>query len=292
MKRLICLLISLWPISFYAAELQNLRPVTPESTYCLAPQWSPLGQLYCSTPKFSAILKIDLENSALQTLSSGSGLGYQFAFAPNGNLFCKQAGEEARELWMLTLAGEKRQLATANRMGNPVWFQGAIRVLTSEGVRSWEADGIESSASAVGFAYRDTSGVFRLREGKPPQRLSPPGLEAFLPKISPAGDRLVYETLGQGLFLVNLESGAAISLGTGNNACWSADGVFLFFDRTQDDGHRLTAGDLFRVNRDGNDPVNLTEISDLIATHPALSPDGKKLAFEAEGRIWLGDLLP
>lgn len=274
----------------FAAGLENLTAVTPATVYCLAPRWSPDGRLYCSTPQYNEIVQINTVNGSLKPVASGMGCGFRFAFASDGSIFYKVVGEEGRELCRVDTMGARQRLARSPMMGLPTWYAGAIRVQMEDGVRSWSADGAEIGGSADGWVYQDGGDIYRIRAGAPPQRISPQGTEACLPELSPDGERLVYEVLGRGLVLVNLETGASHSIGPGNNACWSKDGSFFLFDRTADDGHRLTAGDIFLMSRDGDPALNLTESTDLIATHPAISPDGQRVALEAEGRIWVGEL--
>jgi Tol biopolymer transport system component len=97
--------------------------------------------------------------------------------------------------------------------------------------------------------------------------------------------------LGGGLIYVNLETGASTGLGPGNNVQWSPDGSFFLFDRTTDDGHRLLTGDIIFMKRDETTASNLTENFDGVATQPTVSPDGKRVAFESNGRIFVGDLV-
>ncbi len=292
MRKTIILILTCLPLCLPAVELESVRPVTPKTAYCMAPRWSPDGKLYCSTPKYTEILQINLENGALKPMASGMGCGFKFAFAPDGSIFFKKVTDEGRELWRMSPSGEKHILAFSPAMGLPSWYNGAIRVRFPEGVRSWNKNGEEVADSAVGWVYQDGDAIYRIREGLSPQQISMPDLESCLPLLSPDGHWVVYETLGRGLMLVNLETGASSALGPGNNACWSGDGSLLFFDRTLDDGHHLTRGDIFLLIMDDRELVNLTEALDVIALHPAVSPDGKQLAFEANGRIWIGELLP
>ena len=69
------------------------------------------------------------------------------------------------------------------------------------------------------------------------------------------------------------------------------DGSFFVFDRTLDDGHRLTAGDAYLMKRDESTQYNLTEKFNGIAAHPTISPDMTRIAFEADGRIYVGKLV-
>lgn len=292
MKKTIFTLLLCLPAFLLAAELQNVRPMTPHTTYCLAPRWSPDGRLYCSTPKYAEILEINLENGALKPIASGIGCGFRFAFAPDGSIFYKKVTDAGRELWLLGADGQEKRLAVSEATGLPDWYDGAIRVQLPEGVRSWTSAGIETDRSAVGWVYQDGEAIFRVKEDAPPQRLSPPNVESCLPVLSPNAKWLVYETLRSGLFLVNLETGASRSLGDGNNVCWAEDCSFFLFDRTTDDGHRLTAGNVFLMKSDTWEAENLTGGFSLIAVNPTLSPDGKQVAFEADGRIWIGDLVP
>ena len=290
LKKTITWVMIVLPWWVFAAGLENLAVVTPATVYCLAPRWSPEGKLYCSTPQYTEILQINTLNGSLKPVASGMGCGFRFAFASDGSIFYKMVGEEGRELWKVDTVGTRRRLAQSPMMGLPAWYDGAIRVQMGDGVRSWSAEGAEIGGSADGWAYQDGGGIFRIRAGAPPQRISPQGTEACLPELSPDGKRLIYEALGRGVMLVSLETGASHSIGPGNNACWSNDGSFFLFDRAADDGHRLTAGDIFLMSRDGGPALNLTENTDLIATHPSISPDGQRVAFEAEGRIWVGEL--
>ena len=48
----------------------------------MAPQWGPEGALYCSTPKYADILRVNPEDGSLKQIASGMGVGFEYAFAP------------------------------------------------------------------------------------------------------------------------------------------------------------------------------------------------------------------
>ena len=60
-----------------------------------------------------------------------------------------------------------------------------------------------------------------------------------------------------------------------------ADGKIAFISDRE--GH----GDVWIINADGSDPINLTQGRDCAS--PAWSPDGTKIAYIASGEIWLMD---
>ncbi len=284
-----CFLI--FPALIHALELQDVRPLTSETSYFMAPRWSPDGRLYCSTPKYADILEINLENGAIRSLTSGLGVGFKFAFGPDGSIFYKAVLDDGRELWRIDPEGKETLVAFDLEIGLPSWYNGAIRARFSEGVLSWNPDDSTEAPSADGWVFQDGSEIFQYKEGEVPHRISPPVVEACLPSQSPDGLRIIYEHLAGGLMHVNLESGASTPLGPGNNAVWSADGSFFVFDRTFDDGHHLTKGDIILMKIDEPTQNNVTENFDGIAAQPTISPDGKRIAFESGGRIWIGKLV-
>jgi Tol biopolymer transport system component len=292
MKTVLTLLLLL-PAALLAAELSNPKPISPQTGYCISPDWSPDGKLYCSIPNFTVIFQVNCINGAIKPIAKGAGIGFKFAISPNGNIFYKKVIDPGRELWMVDSTLHAQLLASAEAIGLPIWYDGAIRVQFPDTVRSWDESGKEIRESADGWVYQDGEVIYRVRKGAEPQRISPVIFKGCcLPVMSPQEDKVAYETAQNGLVMVNLVSGASVPVGPGNNAVWSPDGTFLLFDMTRNDGKNLTAGDIFYIKSDGTGRQNLTENLPAIATDPTISPDGKKVAFSANGRIWIADLKP
>jgi hypothetical protein len=111
------------------------------------------------------------------------------------------------------------------------------------------------------------------------------GERFFGPRFSPAGDRiLVSESRAEGghIWLLGLD-GTAEDLGQGYSPAWHPDGKRIIFSRIAHDGHRLTEGDLWELELASRHERCLARTPGFIELEPAISPDGRWLAFQ-DGR--------
>jgi hypothetical protein len=110
----------------------------------------------------------------------------------------------------------------------------------------------------------------------------------FLPISSPDGKRIVVECLDGHLYLGAMEGGALEDLGPGSYPSFVRNGSALLFERTVDDGHRITASDLFLMEMKTREVVAVTETLDRSERRPRMAGDGHVLFFEEDGRILKG----
>jgi len=107
------------------------------------------------------------------------------------------------------------------------------------------------------------------------------GARFFHPRLSPDGSQvLVAESRATGghLWLLTLD-GRATDLGPGYDGTWHPDGKRILLSRVSHDGHRVTAADLWEMELASGRRAQLTRTADLAEVEPALSPDGRYLAF-------------
>ena len=112
------------------------------------------------------------------------------------------------------------------------------------------------------------------------------GAGFFDPRLSPAGDAvLVAESRGGGghVWLVALSDGAAQDLGQGYGATWHPDGRRVVFARITNDGLRVTGADLWQWDLGTGRETRLTRTPGHAETEPAVSPDGRLVAW-VDGR--------
>ena len=82
----------------------------------------------------------------------------------------------------------------------------------------------------------------------------------------------VYATDGSGLLAY---------LGNGSFGSWSSDSTKIVYAIEEDDGHAITASDLYIINADGTGKKQLTNTPDRLETYPRWSPDDARVVFYA-----------
>jgi len=113
----------------------------------------------------------------------------------------------------------------------------------------------------------------------------------FAPSLSPDGKLVVFTGLSTGVHVARVVDGGEVFADEGTNPSWSPDGRFIAYDRTRDDGHVLTAGDIFIVSVGDWRKADLTGTADRIELRPVFYPDGSRLSFECDGAAFVADLV-
>jgi len=107
--------------------------------------------------------------------------------------------------------------------------------------------------------------------------------------LSPDAAKLVFEVVGGNMFTMNIDGTTLIDLGKGNRPRWSFDSKKIIYMVAEDDGHDYTASDIYIINVDGTQKINLTNTNDMIEMNPCFAPDGKSIVFDLvnDGSIYL-----
>ena len=112
----------------------------------------------------------------------------------------------------------------------------------------------------------------------------------FAPLVSPSGEVVVYNGLTSGIHLFRRSDRVTLDLGVGTHPSFNAGGAYLVFDRTEDDGAELTAGELYLI--DLNDPnfrgAQLTFTDEVMETYPSMAAG--KVVYSTGTGIYLADL--
>lgn len=107
--------------------------------------------------------------------------------------------------------------------------------------------------------------------------------------ISPDASKIVFEVMGGNMFVVNTNGSNLQDLGKGNRPKWSSDSKKIIYMIAEDNGHEITASDIYTINADGTGKTNLTNTDAVFEMSPSFSPDGKTIVFENynQGSIYL-----
>jgi hypothetical protein len=244
-------------------RLTDVHAVTPAAGFT-QPVWSPDGsRLAVAGPSYASLHLVDLATRTITRVAEGAGVGLAPLFSPAGDrLGVRAPGQRGHEapLLAVTLAG-----APTRPVANPV----PGRWLRFEGDEA------------------------HVRVGTTEVRVSAEGERACCGTFGPGGRFAAWLGLSTGVHVHDTATGRTHALGAGTHPRFAADGRALLFDRCADDGTRLTACTLHLADLSGSAPVVRTiEGAPALATHPALSPDGRTLAFEVGGAVWVGTIAP
>jgi len=105
---------------------------------------------------------------------------------------------------------------------------------------------------------------------------------------SPDGSVIAVQIMGEGIYVIDADGSNLCEIGRAEHPVWSPDGRYLIAMITEDDGHHITGSELYAIDITTAQRFHLTAHTDLIAMHPTVSPDGRKVAFgdPNTGRIY------
>ncbi|MCB9727099.1 MAG: N-acetylmuramoyl-L-alanine amidase [Deltaproteobacteria bacterium] len=237
-------------------SLVELARVT-EAGDASAPLWSPDGATLAFTrPGLDRLAVVPSRGGAARTLVEAPACGYAPLWQSSDALAWRVPGQRSSDVPMAAVDLEGRALAPPQ---NPT--PGSWVLLQDDQV--W------------------------LRDGRRLRRLSPEGDRYCCAARSPDGRRVVFLGLSSGLHVVDLQTGAGAALGPGRSPVFSSDGARVAFVRETDDGERVLTRSMHITELDAEPPRILgLDGAPPMADHPALSPDGRSVAFDAGGALW------
>ena len=269
-------LVALVPVAARAEpteplHLANVQVLTPAQGFT-QPVWSPDGtRLAVAGPGFASLWLLEVPERALTRLAEGPQSGLNPVFSP---------------------AGDRLGVRAPGQRGGDVPL-GAVTLRDATPGSS----GVESTAPVANptpgrwLVVRDDRVWLRVGSAEAP--LSSPGQRACCGTLSPDGRWAAWLDLARGVMLADTATGRTHALGTGTHPRFDAAGRHLAFQRCADDGRALTGCTLHLVDLTADTPsARAIAGAPALATHPALAPDGRTLAFEVDGAIWVGTLEP
>ncbi len=108
------------------------------------------------------------------------------------------------------------------------------------------------------------------------------------PRLSPNETLVVYIGIETGIYISTVDGKQTISVEKGENPSWLPDSSGIVYDIPVSDGQTIIDGDLWYAAADGSERTNITNTPGIVESHPVVSPDGQRIAFVAEGAVYVG----
>jgi Tol biopolymer transport system component len=241
------------------------------------------------------IYLFEFESGKTIQLNDEPGAGYRFAWSPDssGLAYRKRMGPSRLAIVFAHTSGVEESVSALLPSLSTPFFEGSelvfFRFEEGRPVKMRRGPGEKAGHSSVPVAspegrlwLEDERGI--LREQAKDARVF------YNLLLSPGGVRFVVECLDGHLYAGNTGANELKDLGAGSYPSFVHGGRSLLFERTADDGHRLTGGDLYLLDLDSGDVSALTQTSDRIERRPALASDGSTVYFEESGGLYEGRL--
>ncbi len=130
--------------------------------------------------------------------------------------------------------------------------------------------------------------IYVLDEEGNAQRITGSQDRFYGPRLSPDERLVVYAGTETGLYISTVDGKKTISVGKGEHPSWLPDSSGIVYDIPISDGSKIIDGDLWFAAADGSERSNLTNTPGIVESYPSISPDGARIAFVAEGAVYVG----
>ena len=290
--------------------------------FLMQPVWSPDGsQLVVTSSKYRGLWLVGTESQTVRQITDAHAVGYGVSWSPGGEALLGRVARYADmrrsdAVTVFDLATGESQHLTEFRTDMPhipQWTRdGNVSLvrddqlelfdvaLTAQQADTDNSDAQNTEPSPIYFSTEQGIGrtlldasELEVSEAIETRQLNAETINPFEGRRllnvtpSPDGSMIAFEVMGGDLYVMQADGSNARSLGRGYRASWSPDGEWVAFQRTEDDGHQILSADLFAAHVDGNRTVQLTQSADRLEMNPDWSPDGRAIAFDADGRIGL-----
>lgn len=292
-------------------KLENVTRITSDAVKYENPRWSPDGSKIAFTGLgYDGLYVMNADGASKMQISADLGVGYMYQWSADSREILvrdtrwEQNGDKIVRLhaaWALDLSGQKTRLTEdAEYMQPAAWryaATGAKSIVSSEAqvISSVKLKALPATI-ANQVKLSPTTNVSFIVDSDNLYVVNARGVKtlinegaSFCPALSPDGKKVAFNQMDD-VCVMNIDGTNKIVIGQGFSPSW-VNNDQIIYERTTDDGHTYTSGELYLAKADGTSIKQLTSTGNLIEMQPTISPDGTKVLFTSftDGQIYVAD---
>lgn len=292
---------------------EKIVRLTTNGQYYMCPTWSHDGNMIAFTrAKYTGIEVMNSDGSNRRVLTNDLGAGDRFSWSADSKEIAYRATEfiDGKRYYFVRKAyvstGQVQQLSEpAMDVQPPHWsyfdgekcvsfISGTQRINTTRVIAEspltfpW----ITGQSNVNKILYFHNNNIWIMDEtGSQRKQLTYD--VGFSPIWAPDRTKIVYSHWDT-LIVINPDASDKVVLGRGNLPTWAPDSKKIVYQITTDDGHKITGSDLYIINADGTERIQLTDTANEFEVEPCWSPDGQRICYRSEntGQIYVLILRP
>lgn len=263
------------------------------------PAASPSGSMVLLTSDgFTGLWLLDLRTGNISQLNNHTGAGYNPVFtADEQNIIFRKDDYTQKIKYSSIISQSLSSLSetviepNGRNISEAVILPDGAGAFTKDDIlRSTNAsNSVSSSARSYPVVFIE-NGAMAVYSGGSKKLLKPLGEGNYIwPSVSPDGTKLLFTAAGKGTFVSDLNGNIISNLGYANAPKFSPDGKYVVYMNDKDDGHRLTASDIYVIKADGTGRTQITSGGQM-EIYPAWLGTNKIIYGTAEGIIYSTEL--
>lgn len=288
-----------------------VKLIDGSNTQFQAPVWSPDGSAIMFTSSgYQGLWTANAQgNNITQITTEDAGFGFQWSSDSKSVLTRVSQFQDRKRMQAIKIfhLEENREATQVTDFRNsmpslPTWaqFEQKVVLISDNKVESFDSGlNVDSrqrvtSTEPMFYVLNQNSLAAGMIPENSVDNISPFEDATYLNlQVSPNGQKLAFEIYGGNMFVMNVDGSNLVDLGKANRPRWSPDGNYVIAQVAEDDGYDYQSSDLVVFSIDGNEQINLTSNSDLVAMNPSWSPDGQKIVFDEpkSGSIYVLNLI-
>ena len=261
-----------------------------ESIAYIAPEISPDGRYVAVTSKgYTGLWTIRTDGYNLRQFSSVRGAGYIKRWSPDSKWILYRESNNGRQELKIgeVFTRNVSSISISVRKFEDVrWIDSDKLYLRSNDKITYVRSGlnVQENKKNRTVVYTDSEKIYLESVGKKSADIIDPvlGVQYLEPVLSPDGSKVAFQIVGGNLQVYELNTFQLHDLGKGSNPRWSPNGEKIVYQMTTDDGHILISSELYLINFDGTDKLQLTNTQNVHEMRPVFYPKGNRIIYDTD----------